>query len=854
MALGSVFKSILEGVEAARKPRIELPAKPPIVERAPGAPFPGPAPMREAVRATENRPAPTTTDRVMGLRKLAESFVRPDPGVSKPVEEIMFKGRSRSRASQDIADLDVSDWYSPLQRDPVNQNTLVSDYMITADEVAQAERYGKDRVKDIHLDLWKDTLDKLQQQVDADPEVQETVRRIRAGLDEQFEDMATRNWIKRDRYLNDYTPIRRLNATVQALAGYIGEDPEAMKSRILAQMMKRTGGKVPRETDLPSLLRGVRAEYLSKVAEHEAFVDLLSDPSVNLTEKFIMPDGRISEHLPTNLRVVRPGPGMFGATLRTDEGYFLNGALNALDPKGQVNVGGYVFPEAVADAVANFHPRKMSSLENKFYGHAMGLMKNLTVYNPRNTNVNRAGDLTTALFFPGEGQAHALGILRWMGTANVGAYKGAFGAPKEGRVRVKLHGKDVDIWEQAIRERMTSGTMVEHLTGSEMQLPPELARLYPGMEAARANWWENAKRTLQADRLATEVAPRIAAGLEAVERTGDWSQFGKVGRDITFRYGAGAPRAANFPIVKMFDPFVQYMGLATARFLEMANAQKLGPKARILVGLSAVPFAMWKWNTQNDAYKQVEDSLPRHERNQPHIILGTFENPGEPQRDVTGDPVVLRFRYLIPEQVAQFIGMAQVPSRIGRVLEGRDTPMQFVKDTGAQSQKSVGDLLVLPTMLKEAVTGKSELTGRSMTPGEWVGRVAPITRIATKAIERGETYGPAEGAKAALVEATGTSFVRGKHRGPVLLDADVKEASKAVSDAKRSLKWAMRNGSPQQVRDARKRLVDAQKEKARLMKQVRAERAKGYKPPVPKLEAHQRRLEANREARQEEVP
>jgi hypothetical protein len=682
-----------------------------------------------------------------------------------------------------------------------------------------------------------------------DPEVQQAIGNIRKGLDEQFEDMATRNWISQDRYLNDYTPIRRLNATVQALAGYIGEDPDAMKSRILSQMMKRQGGSAPRETDLPALLRGVRAEYLAKVGEHEAFLDLLSNPEVNLTEKFIMPDGRISENLPTNLRVVRPGPGMFGATLKSPEGYFLDGALNALDSKGVVNVGGYVFPEAVADAVAHFHPRQTTGIEHKIYGHAMGLMKNLTVYNPKNTNVNRVGDLATALVFPGEGKAHAMGILRWMGKANEAAYKGAF--HREGRVRVKLHGREVDLWEQAVREGMTSGTLVEHLAGSDMTLPPELARLYPGMEAAHGNWFEGAKRTLQADRLATEVVPRIAAGLEAVERTGDWSQFGRVGRDITFRYGAGAPRAANFPIVKMFDPFIQYMGLATQRFLEMSNAKSMGPKARILLGLSAVPFAMWKWNTQNDVYQQVENSLPREERNLPHIILGSYENPGEPQRDVEGNPVVLRMKYLIPEQVAQLVGMAQVPSRIGRVLEGRDTPIQFAKDTQTQAQKSIGDMLVLPGMVKDAVTGKSSLTGRPMTATETANRLLPITRIASKAIERGQTYGAAEGAKTAFTEATGASFVRGKHKGPQLLDADVKEAERAVSDAKRSLRWSMRNGSPQQVREAQKKVKNAQEERARLMKQVRGERAAGYKPPAPDISAHRRRLEANRKAAQE---
>ena len=371
------------------------------------------------------------------------------------------------------------------------------------------------------------------------------------------------------------------------------------------------------------------------------------------------------------------------------------------------------------------------------------------------------------------------------------------------------------------------------------------------MEANHANWLETTKRTLQADRLATEVAPRIAAGLEAVERTGDWSQFGRVGRDITFRYGAGAPRAANFPIVKMFDPFIQYMGLATQRFLTMANAKSMGPKARILLGLTAVPFAMWRWNTQNDEYKQVEDSLARDERNLPHIILASWEDPGKPQRDVDGTPVVLRFKYSVPEQVAQMVGLAQVPGRISRVIEGRDTPVQFAKDTGAQSAKSIGDMLVLPSMLKEVASGKSELTGKPFTPIDALNRVMPITRIATKSAERARDYGLAEGAKTAFMETTGASFAKGQHKGAQLLDTDVKDAERALSDSKRGLRWAMRNGTPQQVRDAKTSVENAMRDRARLMKSVQQERKNGYRPPPPNVGAYKRHTEANQKAAQE---
>jgi len=842
--LEPIFKGVMEGVEALRKPAIETPPRELVVER-PGGQFPGPEPVRKAVRTTVNTAPQTTTEKIMGLRRLAESFVRPDPGVSKATEETMFKGRSGSQAAHNVADLDVADWYKPLQRDPVNQNTLVSDYLTTADEVAQAERYGKEHIRDIHIDVWRDALNKLQAKVDADPEVQATLQNIRGGLDEQFNDMADRNWIAKDRYLNDYTPIRRLNTTAEALASYMGDDEQAAKDAILPAQRKRQGGSAPRETDLPELLRGVRRQYLAKVSEHEAFVNLLSDPKVNLTDRFTDADGNLIENLPSNVRVVRPVPGGFGATLKSPEGHFLGGSLAALDPKGKLNTNGYVMPAEVADAIDHFHPRRLKGEENKLYRMALGLMKNLTVYNPKNTNVNRVGDLATAMVFPGEGKSHALGILKWMGKGTEAAYKGAFG---KGRIRVKLHGKEVDLWDEAVRQGMTSGTVAEQMAGTTRELPPDLARLYPQVETNHANYWTKTKHTLEADRLATEVAPRIAAGLEAVDRTGDWSQFGRVGRDITFRYGAGAPRAASFPIIKVMDPFIQYMGLATARFLEMAGARTAGPKARIALGLSAVPAAMWMWNTQNDAYKQVEDALAPEERNLPHVILGSQEDPGQPQRDVDGNPVVLRFKYFVPEQVTQMLGLANLPERVGRVVQGRDTPVKFVQDTGAQMQKSLGDMLVLPTMLKELATQKSELTGKKMTPEDMLNRTVPASRIITKSIERGQTYGPGEGAKTFLTEASGASFAKPKHRGPALIDADLQKARMAIQDAKKSMRWSMRNGTPDQVLDAKKNLKDAVAEMQRLQQQMKRERAAGYKPPAPNVEANRARIEANKQA------
>jgi hypothetical protein len=127
-------------------------------------------------------------------------------------------------------------------------------------------------------------------------------------------------------------------------------------------------------------------------------------------------------------------------------------------------------------------------------------------------------------------------------------------------------------------------------------------------------------------------------------------------------------------------------------------------------------------------------------------------------------------------------------------------------------------------------------------------RAVPGTRIVTKALERGAAYGPVEGAKTVLTEASGASFAKPKHRGAALLDADMQKAQMAVNDARRSLRWSMRNGTPAQVADAKKKLTEAAAEVQRLAKRLKAEKAAGYKAPKPNVEANRARIEANRKA------
>lgn len=848
------FQSILkEAAKAIKKPAVleagergtgAAPAmldpalvRPAAREFSPGVPVAGVPEVAQQVNVTAATEM-TTADRIQALKTHLGGLIRRDPNLPKDVQEKLYRGSWRKEAANEVADLDIGQWFSPLKRDPVSQTKLVHNYMVTEDEVAQAMRYGKTHIRDIPIETWQESARRLQEAVDLDPEVQEALKRIRGALDEQFEDMATRQWIDRNRYLGDYTPIRRINASLDGLASFFGEDAEALKSRLLAAQQKRTGAQTPREVDLIKVFRATRAEYLRKVAEHETALDLFSDPTINLTEHFAQ-----GQALPRDVAVVRTGAGMFGATIKANEGYFIDGALRAMDPKGHLNLGGFVVPKPVAEAIGHFNRPVHSGAENWWYKSGTNIAKMLTVYNPANTMVNLLSDAPVAMFVGPE--SHPLGFLKWAGRAYPAAVRGARG---KGGTHVKLHGRTVDVWDMAVREGITSGTIAAEL-GSGVKLPPELARLYPEAERNHANWLARIARKLETSRLAVEAGPRIAAGLEAVERTGDWSKFGQVGRDITFRYGAGAPRVSQFPAIRMISPFLQFQGLATARVLDLANAKSLPTKARIAIGLAAVPLSAHMWNHQNDEYKQVELALPEYERNQLHIVVPDPTDPSKPRRDIEGQPVVLRFRYWVPEQVLSTVGLGNLATRAERTVTGRDTPMQFLSQTVKGAGESISNMLVLPSIVQEAVTGKTERGPMSGT--DWVNRIAPITRIATKAVERGQDYGPAEGAKTAVLETAGARFARARHVDVKLLDAQLQEAVRKMNESKGRFRSAARNRGGSDVAEAKKTFLDAVAEVKRLKAQIAKEKAGGYAPPKADKARSEKRRESVRKTLKE---
>lgn len=849
--ISSIMQALESAGKAIKEP-IGLPAKrgtaahptllkaaqeagPPITQRAPEVPFHGRHETRTIVRTTAEKEPRTLAGSITGVKESLKALVEPFPTVSKDISEKLYRGAWRKEASAPVADLDVAQWFRPLQKAPVEQAALVHDFMITTDEVAQAMRGGHDKIKDIPLDVWQQSAQQLQTKVEADPEVAATVKNVRAGLDEMFNDMVGRGWIDPKRYLGDYTPIRRLNAMLDGLAEFTGEDPTALKSRLLSSQQKRGGPIGTRETDVLDLLRRTRTEYLEKVAQHEAFVELLADPTINFTDAYVGKD-----MVDKGLRVYRTGPGMFGATAKSKEGYLLDSHLRAIDPKGKLTPGGYVFPEKVVQALETFNRRHLSGEEGKWAKASSTLAKWLTVYNPANTQINRGSDLLVAMFLPEEGTSHPIGVLKWYGEATKASYGRAFGDKAH---YVTLHGKTVDISDLAVREGLTTGT-IQHEVGGEMA-PLELMRLTPEGQQMHNQWLGHIGKTMEADRLATEMAPRIASGLEAVERTGDWSQFGKVGRDITFRYGAGAPAASRFPIARAMAPFMQFQGLATQRMLAMAGAKGMAPKARLALGVVAVPMAIHAWNTQNDDYKNAELSLLDFERNQMHVFMPDPANPAKVKRAIDGSPVALRMRLWVPDQVAGFVGFGNFAPRASRVLEGRDTPMQFAKDSIKQGTENVSSMLVVPSLVREVVSGRTS-TGKELTLTERLERPLPAIRAAHDVVQTGINYGVGEASAKFMQEITGMKPAISAHAGTTLLDAQLKEAQRKLAVARREKAIYAKNGPPHKLKASLKK-IDAAAEELRRIAKMR----KKLNPPKgekPSQEGVQSVREKNREA------
>lgn len=784
-------------------------------ERAASVPYAGSPELKSDVRATMPEPDVTIEDVIQDVKSVTGALFRRDPNIAKDQQKRLYEGAWKSEAARDKADQMWRQIYKPIQSDPVNQAAKMHDYLILADENAQALRSGKTSINGKPIEQWQADLGRVEKEIAGDIEITETIKRRRELWDTVFDDMTKRGWITPDRYLEDYTPIRKIHAVMDGLARQGGEE---FRSKLLDAQFSRTGAKGKRETNLLLLEHDLLEEYIRKVAHHETFIDMIADRTINLTEHF-----KPGDVVPPNLAVLHPGSGMMGHMAKTTEGDVLDGMVQEMRKNhpelGKTLMpGSYVFPKEIANALMTFNRNaKMTREENALVAGGRSLAKWLTVYNPANTRLNMVSDLMLAMSgLPGE-RAQPVGILTQYGKGMKAAYEIAF---TNKNPIIEINGQKLDVRALIENEGISGSTLYQEVSGQKISA--ELARLLP--EAERHNQFVLFD-VLSKDRLATELAPRIAAGLDAFKRTGDIKEFGRVGREITLTYGAGAPKASRIPMVRIMSPFLQFVGLASGRVFDLLRAPE--SRNRALVGIMAVPLTTWMWNTRNPEFKKVEDALSPYERDQAHVILPDFSDPTKPALDLDGKPVVLRFRYSVPEEVMKLAGMGNIVSRADRVRRGRDTIGEFGKSIPTNIAKNLTETATFLPGLISDMTQEETATGKKVTWADKLQRVLPLSRIPMEAYEAGRDHGVQAGAMKAGQEFLGLRQANPMRRGSHLSDADMVIARKKVSDARRALRRALLNEGKTAQENARADFQAATEELKRVADVLGEERRAG---------------------------
>lgn len=776
-------------------------------------PYHGDPSLKAATRATQVQPE-TVGDWVQQKKNALMAFVQSDPGMPRDIADRLVSHREAIEGSNYLASKALQPVYGSLRRAPIEQAAGLWDYAVAADDLAQAMRDGyssimkvddKGNVLHVPVEKWSAHTEKLKQFVDSDPEVGEALAKRTSMWKTIFQSMVDEGAIVPERELQDYTPMRHLTGIARGLAAATGD--ETLVRRLSAVRARGIAGGT-RETNLAMLEHDVIRRFLKWKADRQLFTDLMADKTINLTDQF-----KYGEPLPANLVRFDPGPGQIGYMRRPPEMDFLSGAADELH-KDRYASGGFVIPKALKSALENISPQD-SKAEDLWRKLGRQAARWLTVYNPKNLALNIGSDLVTALMgMPGE-PARPLGVLRWYGKTARGVVNASMtGEP----YMVNIGGKLEDVMSLAKEHELGGSTFQSQVTtGGE--IPSELEHLLPPGSVKHNPAADFAKNLRQG----FELAPRIAAGLEALERTGNPEEFGRVGREITLNYGGGAPAASRMPMFKLIAPFIKYLGLATRRFANLAMTP--GSRGRTVAAVVAVPFASMLWNQQNDHYKQVEDALPEYERTGMHLIVPNPNDPSTPLVDRQGKPVVLRFRYLITEEMMKQAGLGNLPARVGRLASGQDTPRQFVKQTTKTAAGNIGSLITMPSLALDFLSD-TDRNGRQRDIGEKIMRTVPLARIINEGWTNTTDYGPAAGAQRLAEEVAGASFASVTRKGPHTLDATLMEHIRALKDAKMALRSALMNSkSPTEVAKQRKRLTSAADEIRRYVKATTASRA-----------------------------
>lgn len=764
--------------------------------RGKGTPFLGDPSTLDHARATKAEGQFTLDKLVQGVRTEVGSLFSAEPGVSKDIRQKAFNTRAMAAAMNDRTDIMLRDnVFHHLKRDPENQMNHLGDMMYFADEVANAPSADR-TASGIPMDKVKASLATYVEKMNNDPEMQAAHDAMRKTLDDVFDDMVDKGYIIPERKRADYTPVAMLEEIAKGLAESRGV--ESIGGKTFRATLERGARHGLRETNLLELSRNYISEYARKVAEDGLVVDLLNDKTLNFTDKFA-----IGDRIPQGLSVYTPGPGMPGYGRKEVEAHFADGMTDELGKKSKAYQGGFIMPENVVNMLNEFRPK---NAHNPMFTAGQFWARQMTVYNPRNTIVNLLADFPTALIgLPGE-KANPLGLIRFAPGAYKEAFRGAF-------------GKESTLFDAARAEGLTSGTILHSVEGRPGSLDFsrfQSAEHTPSIPNRIAD-------TMRRTRLAVEAGPRIAAGQAAAEQTGqsvgtklltlddvlnttNINEFGRVGREITLPYGAGAPKATRYAVTRFVAPFIQFLGLSSARVAELLGAK--GSRLRTVGALSIPTVGAMMWNNQDDDFKKIEHGLPDWERNQLHFIVKDPDT-GKPYRDRTGKPVVWRFQYWVPEQVANTFGLGNLPSRIKRVAEGRDTWRTLGESVLKQIPENAVNQIGPIRSAIELGLQKNIQTGQEKPLGEAVWSMAPVTRAFAESIYGLRNGGIREGTRRAAEEFAGFSVANVDRKGSAVMDADLMDAQRKVNDARKEFtKFKLRRDEARAA-DAKKKMLDA---------------------------------------------
>lgn len=744
-----------------------------------------PLEMQKLTRTTAVSVPYTLADAVGNVRHLVESVFRAQPGMPNDINAMAIHTRAMVNAANDQAELLVRKNVTDHLKSGPEDLALLSDYMKLMNDASQMastarafpERtvLGPSGENPLQVEA---ALAAMKPLIAANPNVQVAHQGARTLLDNMFDDMVARGYITPDRYRQNYTPQEQLGQVADALVKLRGSTKVA--GTVLSAMQRRRGIAGPAETNIIKQLTDTLADYNRKIAEDDAVVSWLKDPTLNFTDKF-----KPGEIIPTGITRWSAKPGMPGYGIRTAESEVLQGAIDGLHEGATITTGhGFIIPTPLATMLDNFKPQRGSDVDTRLYKFGQMIARFLTIYNPPGRVLNFMQDNIVAMMGLPDEPSRALGIMQFTPLALREAFKGAFGKPSIFYDRLRQSGAASSM----IVSDVGGAPMAQDFTRFSQQQPLKLS--------------ERLKQFSQA----LESAPRIAAGEEALARTGSLKEYGRVARAITLQYGSGAPAVARSAPMRMMAPFIQWMGLQSTRLFDLATTP--GSRARTITAIAGVPTLVYMWNVHNDAFKAAYNAIPMYDKNGISVIVPD-PTKDEPLLDSRGQVVRVPLRMWVPEQVLQNVGLGNLPDKLMRAVKGRVTPSEMITNAANEALKGTAQQLVIPNIAISTLTGKDLRSGKDLELADRIANIFPQTRLAKKIYDTAREGNIGQAAAQAALGLVGISTGTEAHKGTKLLDADLRDAMQERSDAVKSIHYWMREKKLAKAQDARNKELDA---------------------------------------------